>query len=52
MTCRGDRDALERRSEIREDDRKPEMARPALRWRRFNLVILVALRKRNHLGET
>ena len=27
------------------------MARPAARWRRSNLVILVTLRKGNHLGE-
>ena len=36
---------------IGEDDRQPVMARLAARWRRSNLVRLVALRKGNHPGE-
>ena len=36
---------------IGEDERQPVMARLAARWRRSNLVILVALRKGNHPGE-
>ena len=51
MTHRGGREALERRSGIREDERQPVMARLAAQWRRSNLVILVALRKGNHPGE-
>ena len=51
MTRRGGRDASERRSEIGEDERQPEMVRLATCFRRFNLVILVTLRIRNHLGE-
>ena len=51
MTCRGGREASERRSGIGEDERQPVMVRLAVRWRRSNLVILVALRKGNHPGE-
>ena len=51
MTCRGGKKALERRSGIEEDERQPVMARVASRWRRSNLVILVAPRKGNHSGE-
>ena len=34
-----------------EDERQPVMARLAARWRRSNLVTLVALKKGNHPGE-
>ena len=51
MTCRGGKEASERRRGIGEDERQPVMARLAARWRRFNLVVLVALKKRNDLGE-
>ena len=52
MTCRGGKEALERRSGIEEDERRQlVMARLAARWRHFNLVKLVALKKGNHLGE-
>ena len=51
MTRRGGREASERRREIGDDERQPVMARLAARWRRSNLVILVALRKGNHPGE-
>ena len=51
MTRKGGREASERRSEIGEDERQPVMARLAARWRRSNLVILVALKKGNHPGE-
>ena len=51
MTCRGGKEASEKRSEIGEDERQPVMARLAARWRRSNLVRLVALRKGNHPGE-
>ena len=51
MTCRGGREALERRSGIGEDERQVVMARVAIWWRRSNLVRLLALRKENHLGE-
>ena len=50
MTRRGGKEASERR-EIGEDKGQPVMARLAARWRRSNLVKLVALRKGNHLGE-
>ena len=43
MTCRGGKEALERRSEIGEDERRPEMAQLTAWWRRSNLVILVML---------
>ena len=51
MTRRGGKEALERRSGIGEDERQLVMARLVARWRHCNLVILVALRKGNHLGE-
>ena len=51
MTRRGGREASERRSGIGENKRQPVMARLAARWRRSNLVILVALRKENHPDE-
>ena len=44
MTRRGDKEASERRSGIGEDGRQSVMARLAARWRRSNLVILVAFR--------
>ena len=48
MTRRGGRETSDRRSEIGEDERQPVIARLAARWRRFNLVILVTLKKGNH----
>ena len=36
---------------IGDDERQSVMAQLAARWRRFNLVRLVALRKGNHPGE-
>ena len=51
MTRRGGREASERRTGIGEDKRQQVMARLAARWRRSNLVTLVALRKGNHPGE-
>ena len=51
MTRREGRTASETRSEIGEDERQSDMARLAARWRRFNLVKLVALKKGNHLGK-
>ena len=36
---------------IGQDERQPVLARLAARWRRSNLVTLVALRKGNHPGE-
>ena len=51
MTRRGGREASERRSGLREDERQPVMARLAARWRGSNLVMLVTLRKGNHPGE-
>ena len=51
MTRRGGREDSERRSGIEEDERQPVMALLAVRWRRSNLVKLVALRKGNHPGE-
>ena len=51
MTRRGGREASERRRGIGEDERQPVMAQLAALWRRSNLVILVTLRKENHLGE-
>ena len=50
MTRRGDKKASEK-SGIGEDERQPVMARLAARWRRSNLVILVALKKENHPSE-
>ena len=51
MTRRGDKEASERRSGIGEDERQMVMARLDARWRRSNLMELVALRKKNHGGE-
>ena len=51
MTRRRGREALERRRGIGEDERQPVMARLADRWRRSNLMILVALKKGNHPGK-
>ena len=51
MARRGSREASEGRRGIGEDERQPVMARLAARWRRSNLVRLVALRKVNHPGE-
>ena len=51
MTRRESKEASERSRGIGEDERQPVMARLAVRWRRSNLVKLVALRKGNHPGE-
>ena len=51
MTRRGGKEALERSRGIGEDERQPVMARPGARWRRSNLVKMVALRKGNHPGK-
>ena len=51
MTPSRGRDANEKRSGIGEDDRQPVMVRLAARWRRSDLVKLVALTKGNHPGE-
>ena len=51
MTRRGGREASVSSRGIGEDERQPMMARLAARWRRSNLVRLVALRKGNHPGE-
>ena len=51
MTRRGSKEASERSRGIGADERQPVMARLAARWRRSNLVKLVALRKGNHSGE-
>ena len=51
MTRRGDKEASGRKSEIGEDERQPVMERLAARWRRSNLVKLVALKNGNHPGE-
>ena len=51
MTCRGGKEALERRRGIGEDERQLVMAQLAARCRLSDLVRLVALRKGNHLGE-
>ena len=51
VTRRGGREASETRRGLGEDERQPVMARLAARWRRSNLVIVVALRKGNHSGE-
>ena len=52
MTRRGGKKASQRRKGIGEDERQPAMVRLATRWRRSNLVILLALRKGNHPSET
>ena len=51
MTRRRGKEASERRIGIGEDERQPVMARPAARWRRSNLVILITLKIGNHPGE-
>ena len=51
MTRRGGREASVRSRGTREDERLPVMARLAARWRRSNLVKLVALSKGNHPSE-
>ena len=51
MTRRGDKEVSLSSKGIGEDERQPVMARLANRWKRYNLVILVALRKGNHPGE-
>ena len=51
MTRGGGREASVSSRAIGDDERQPVMARLATRWRRSNLVILVALRKGNHAGE-
>ena len=51
MTRRGGREASVSSRGIGEDERQPVMARLAVRWRRSNLVKLVALRNGNHPGE-
>ena len=51
MTRRGGKEASERRTGIGGDERQPVIAPLAARWRRSNLVELVALRKGNHPGE-
>ena len=51
MTHRGNREALERRRGIGEDERQPVIARLVARWRPTNLVILLTLEKGNHPGE-
>ena len=51
MTRRGGRKASVSSRGIEEDERPPVMARLAARWRRFNLVKLVALKNGNHPGE-
>ena len=47
----GGKEASERSRGIGDDKRRSVMARLAARWRRPNLVMLVALRKGNHPGE-
>ena len=49
MTRGGGKEASKRSSGIGEDERQPEMARLAARWRRSNLMI--TLKKGNHPGE-
>ena len=51
MTRRGGREAFVSSREIGDDERQPVMARLAARWRRSDLVKLVALKKGNHPGE-
>ena len=51
MTRRGDREASERRRGIGDDERQSVIAQLAARWRRSNLVKLVAFMKGNHPGE-
>ena len=51
MTRNGGKEASVSSRGIGEDEKQPVMARLAARWRRFNLVKLVMLRKGNHPGE-
>ena len=51
MTRRSGKEASVSSKGIGEDERQPVMARLAARWKRSNLVILVALRKGNHPDE-
>ena len=51
MTRTGGKEASVSSKGMGEDERQPVMARLAARWRRSNLVILVALRNENHPGE-
>ena len=51
MTRGGGKKASVSSNGIGEDERQPVMARLAARWRRSNLVKLVALKKGNHPGE-
>ena len=51
MTRRGGREASVSSRGIGDDERQPVMVRLAARWRRSNLVTLVALRKGYHPGE-
>ena len=51
MTRRGGSEASVSSKGIGEDERQPVMTQLAARWRRSNLVRLVALRKGNHPGE-
>ena len=51
MTRRGGKKASVSSREIGVDERQPAMARLAARWRRSNVMKLVALRKGNHPGE-
>ena len=48
---RGGKEASVSSRRIGDDERQPVMARLAARWRRSNLMKLVALRKGNHSGE-
>ena len=51
MTRRGGGEASEGRRGIGDDEKQPVMTRLTARWRRSNLVELVALSKGNHAGE-
>ena len=51
MTRRGDKEAPISSKGMGEDERQPVMKRLVARWRRSNLVKLVALRKGNHPDE-
>ena len=51
MTHRGGKEALERKREIGENKRQPEMVQLAAQCRHSNLVKLVTLKKGNHPDE-
>ena len=51
MTRKGGKEPSVSNKGIGEDERQLVMVRLAARWRRSNLVKLVALRKGNHPGE-